>query len=110
MARATLDDVMAALAALEREMASLADLRAEIADLKTKVTALEGRVRAAETAEEEVSAETIIILAAAVTSYLGKRVRIRSARRVQTAVGGASPWAQQGRISVQGTHQLHRNR
>ena len=54
--------------------------------------------------EEEVSAETILILSAAVAAFLGKRARIRSARLVRAAA--SSVWAQQGRVFVQASHNL----
>jgi hypothetical protein len=53
---------------------------------------------------EPVTAETLAILAAAVTSFLGKKVRIRSAHLLHAA----SPWAQAGRAIVQASHNLSR--
>ena len=57
-----------------------------------------------ETAVEEVSRETILLLSAAVAAYLGKRAQIRSARLVRTAPSSA--WAQQGRVFIQASHNL----
>lgn len=57
--------------------------------------------------EEEISAETLSILAAAVAAYLGKRARVRGARLLRTGPQ-ASPWAQQGRVYVQASHALPR--
>jgi len=56
--------------------------------------------------KEEVSAEMLAILAAAVTAYLGKKVRIRSAKMIQTPYEFVNPWAQQGRVIVQASHNL----
>jgi len=53
---------------------------------------------------EEISAETIMILSAAVAAFLGKRARIRAARLVRTEPSNA--WAQQGRVFVQASHNL----
>lgn len=41
------------------------------------------------------------MIAAAVTSYLGVKVRIRSARRVDAPVDAGSAWAQHTRVFVQ---------
>ena len=56
------------------------------------------------TPKEAVTPEEIVMIAAAVTAYLGKPVRVRSARRVQPM--GSSPWSQQGRVFVQASHNL----
>ena len=58
----------------------------------------------------EVTSETLSVIAAAVTEFLGKKVRIRSARMLMmpNAVGR---WARQGRAMVQTSHNLpHRER
>lgn len=54
--------------------------------------------------DEEVSAETLAILAATVAAYLGKTVRIKHARLLQPT--GQSPWATQGRVYIQASHNL----
>jgi hypothetical protein len=60
----------------------------------------------AETAQEEgVSPEIMAVISAAVTHFLGLRARIRRARVVQTPTG-VSPWAQQGRVFIQASHNL----
>lgn len=53
----------------------------------------------------ELSPETIAIIAAAVTSFLGKKVKIRHARRIDY---GSTSWAQQGRAIIQASHNLAR--
>ena len=103
MAAVTLDDVMGALA----------ELRGEVVALKAKVAALEARSPAAAgPVPEEVSEEVLVVLAAAVTSFLGKKVRIRSARLLShPSSDGSSPWAHHGRVFVQAaSHQLRRTR
>jgi methylmalonyl-CoA carboxyltransferase large subunit len=57
-------------------------------------------------AKEEISAELLIVIAAAVTAFLGKKVRIRSAKRLQSPYEIVNPWSQQGRVSVQASHNL----
>jgi methylmalonyl-CoA carboxyltransferase large subunit len=56
--------------------------------------------------EEEVSAEMLVVIAAAVTSFLGKPVRIRSAKMLQSPYEIVNPWALQGRVIVQASHTL----
>lgn len=56
--------------------------------------------------EEEVSPEMLVVIAAAVTSFLGKPVRIRSAKMLQSPYEIVNPWAQQGRVVVQASHTL----
>jgi hypothetical protein len=56
--------------------------------------------------EAEIPAETLILISAAVTSYLGKKVRIRSAKMLQSPYEIVNPWAQQGRVIVQASHNL----
>ncbi|MBI4907892.1 MAG: hypothetical protein HY820_29980 [Acidobacteria bacterium] len=56
---------------------------------------------AAESAPETLSPETVLVIAAAVAAYLGKRGHIRHIRLLTS-----TPWAQQGRVSIQASHQL----
>ena len=58
---------------------------------------------------QDVTPETLSMIAAAVTAFLGKKVRIRSAKLVPPtdAVGR---WARQGRVIVQSSHNLNRQR
>jgi hypothetical protein len=57
-----------------------------------------------DTAPEELSQETLAVIAAAVASYLGKTVRVRGARRLPQEE--VSTWAQQGRVYIQASHNL----
>jgi len=54
----------------------------------------------------EVSPEVLVMIAAAVTAFLGKKVRIRSAKMLQTPYEIVNPWVQQGRVVVQASHNL----
>ena len=84
-------------------------LREELEELKKT---LQARLAALEAATpkpgtvngEEVPAETLALIAAAVTAFLGKKVRIRSAHLMRST----SPWAQVGRAIVQASHNLNR--
>ena len=59
-----------------------------------------------ESPEEEIPSEILIVIGAAVTSFLGKQVRIRSAKMLQSPYEIVNPWAQQGRVIVQASHSL----
>jgi hypothetical protein len=74
-------------------------MQAQIADLSAQVAALKALAHPPDS--DDVSPEALVMMAAAVTSYLGVRVRIRSARRVEAPADAGSAWAQQGRVSVQ---------
>ena len=56
--------------------------------------------------DEEISDELLVVMAAAVTVFLGKTVRIRSAKMLQSPYEIVKPWAQQGRVFVQASHNL----
>jgi hypothetical protein len=55
---------------------------------------------------EEITAETLLVIAAAVTVFLGKKVRVRSAQMLQTPYEIINQWSQQGRVIVQASHNL----
>ncbi len=54
---------------------------------------------------EEVTPEMLLVIAAAVTAYLGKAVRIRSARMLYSHES-FNAWSQQGRAVIQASHNL----
>jgi hypothetical protein len=58
-------------------------------------------------ASHEVTSETLSVIAAAITEFLGMKVRIRSARMLMTP-NAVDRWAQQGRVTVQTSHNLPR--
>jgi hypothetical protein len=58
----------------------------------------------------EVTPEMIVILAAAATAYLGKNVRVRSAKMLQSPYEIVNPWAQHGRVLIQASHMLRSRR
>jgi hypothetical protein len=55
--------------------------------------------------KEEVSPETLLLIAAAVTAFLGKKVRIRSAKMLYSHES-FNAWSQQGRAVVQASHNV----
>ncbi len=54
--------------------------------------------------EETVTPEMLVVIAAAVTAFLGKKVRVRSAKLLRQRSNGVSAWAQQGRVAVHASH------
>jgi hypothetical protein len=57
----------------------------------------------------EVTPETLSVIAAAVTEFLGKKVRIRSARMLMPP-NAVDRWARHGRVMVQTSHNLTQRR
>jgi methylmalonyl-CoA carboxyltransferase large subunit len=109
--------------AMERQVGELADaikaLQARVAEL-SQTPALQtasdpaAGVKAASTSAKEtvnreageVTPEVLVVIAAAVTAFLGKKVRIRSAKMLQSPYEVVNPWSQQGRVYVQALHYL----
>ena len=54
---------------------------------------------------QEITPEVLLVIAAAVTAYLGKAVRIRSARELYSHEN-FNAWSQQGRAVIQASHNL----
>jgi len=83
----------------------LADVLARLATAQAAPqTHVSAATDAATAAESVVSPELLIVMGAAVTSFLGKKVRIRSAKMLQSPYEIINPWAQQGRVTVQASH------
>ena len=55
--------------------------------------------------QEGISPEIMAVISAAVTHFFGLRARIRHAHVIQRPTG-VSPWAQQGRVFIQASHNL----
>jgi len=104
----------------ERQINALA---ATVKALQARVAEL-GRLQAAQTQEaglaigagekneagaskEPMKPETVAALTAAATAFIGKKARIHSVRQLADESVGA--WAQQGRVIVQTSHNLHPN-
>jgi hypothetical protein len=90
----------AALKAMEARMA-------ELSQPAVAAPAIEAGASSAAVArkDEEVTPETLVMIAAAVTAYLGKKVRVSSAKLLLPTSGPvANPWVQRGRVLVQCSH------
>ena len=95
---------------LEEVRAEMAQQSKALAELTTKLVNAAVPPQAASTKtvahETPISPEMLVILAAAVSTFLGKKIRIRSARQLQSPYEIINPWSQQGRVSVQASHTL----
>ncbi|MGA2416235.1 MAG: hypothetical protein ABSF59_17410 [Candidatus Sulfotelmatobacter sp.] len=82
-----------------------AQLRSE---LQPQIDALAEAVRAIEhpSGAEEIAPETLAAITETITGLLGRKVRIRSVKRLHAPEAGLSSWAQQGRVVVQASHNL----
>lgn len=99
-----LDELAGTLKALEAKIAEAGKIQekpAAVAEIEAPVAATE---QAAQQADEGVTPETLVVIAAAVTAFLGKKVRIRSARKVTATREGVSAWSQHGRMLVHSSH------
>ncbi len=60
--------------------------------------------------DEDVTAEIMAVISAAATAFLGKKVRILTAKLLQSPEEGVNAWSQQGRVFVQASHNLRSGR
>jgi methylmalonyl-CoA carboxyltransferase 12S subunit len=113
MAAGALGSVFAYFALQRRMDRAFRDLRSELgAELANAIARLGNdggafvSAPAPVCAPEEISDDVVLLIASAVTAYLGKNVRIRSARRIAQPLENVSPWAQQGRGFLQASHNV----
>jgi hypothetical protein len=106
-----LTDLIQAVSERQKAMESqLSELAQTVKALETRLAVLGHPAATAAVTEairreqEEVTPETLVVIAAAVTAYLGKKVRIRSAKLLRQRTEGSSVWAQQGRAAVHASH------
>ncbi|MEE4278564.1 MAG: hypothetical protein V2I82_08900 [Halieaceae bacterium] len=93
--------------AMAEVLEALEGLRSEMASMRDRLGALEARQAEVERQlDSDVSPETLAMLAAAVTAFLGKRVRIRSARQVGEG-DSTRAWTSFGRAALHSSR-LHR--
>jgi hypothetical protein len=100
--RGDVREQMRRLTELERTLAGMAGKTADTAIDEAAALA----PHAAETGDE-ITPERMALIAAVVTAFLGRKVKIHQARLVSPAA--VSPWAQQGRVFVQASHALARH-
>ncbi|HIJ37864.1 MAG TPA: hypothetical protein HPP80_03115 [Rhodospirillaceae bacterium] len=109
MAVVSAKDVMAAVEQLRR------DMQGQIAELRSALEAAQARQTTPApagggAASKEVGSEILAILAATITAFLGKKVRIRSAKMLLTPDEIVNPWAQRGRVFIHASRNLPRRR
>jgi methylmalonyl-CoA carboxyltransferase large subunit len=108
-------------AALERLAAAVEQLQTQLAALTERIAKLEGEepipapaaaapvaaepppAPAPEPVQDEIPAEILLAISAAVAAYFGERPHIRAVRLVST-----TRWSQEGRVSIQASHRLSR--
>jgi len=73
------------------------------APLKTAVTAAPAPAESPKT--DEITEEILMVISAAVAAFMGVKARIRRVRRMSES--GLNPWSQQGRVSIQASHNVH---
>jgi hypothetical protein len=102
----TLEEAVRMEVATEAEVQRLhAELDALKREFSERIAAMEAELpKKADAADEPVSAEILAVIAVAVTTFLGKKVKIHGARFIPTA----NTWAQTGRAIVQASHNLQR--
>lgn len=83
--------------AISEAIRRLADTRAPVPEITTPVAK----------AEPKLSEDKLMVIGAVLACHFGKRVKIRSARRVMLG-GGSNVWSQQGRAAVQASHSSFR--
>ncbi|HIJ63008.1 MAG TPA: hypothetical protein HPQ04_09990 [Rhodospirillaceae bacterium] len=111
MASVSVEEVMAAVEKLRRDMqGEIATLKAALAAVKGARPAAAASAPVAAASAIEVSPEVVAILAASITAFLGKKVRIRSAKMLQTPYEIVNPWAQRGRVFIHASRNLPRRR
>ena len=79
---------------------TLMALEARLADLSPSAYAV------AKEADNQVTPEMQVVIAAAVTAFLGKKVRLRSAKMLRSQHGVTNSWSQQGRMLIHASHNL----
>lgn len=87
----------------------IARLQEQVAQLTAALTLNrpEASGQQVEKQTDEISEETLCIIAAAVAAYLGKRATVRFVRR---ATDESAAWRMQGRVTIGASHQMPRTR
>ncbi len=95
-----------ALEARVAELNRIPELQPEAAsefDMEAAAAAAEDAVAPE---DAEVTPELMAVITAAASAFLGKKVRVLSAKLLEPPHEVISPWSQQGRVFVQASHNL----
>jgi methylmalonyl-CoA carboxyltransferase 12S subunit len=88
---------------LEEVNDRLRDMEARIHTLEARLgEAVKQPAAAKNVAEERIDPEILMVIAAAVAAFMGRKAHIRRVRR--SVAPGMNPWAQQGRVTIQASH------
>lgn len=93
----------AAVQTLEERVAELTRTAESGREAESIAAAAEG---VGVTSLQEPKPETLAVITAAATAFLGRAAHVRSARLIPRAADSVSPWSQQGRFIVQSSHNL----
>lgn len=98
-----LSELAGSIKALQARVAELNQpaASAPVVEVKTAASAAKD---SAHRETGEVTPEILVVITAAVTAFLGKKVRIRSAKMLQSSCEVVNPWSQQGRMLVHTSH------
>jgi hypothetical protein len=99
--RSEMSEQLRRLSELEKALSRMTGKTADIAERVKPAAAAPAEIG------DEVTPERMAVIAAVVTAFLGRKVKIHHARLVNPEV--VSPWAQQGRVFVQASHALARH-
>lgn len=103
----------AAVESLQAKVAELSSAR-ELQPIVATEFDLEAAAATAEESarpdDEDLNSEIMAVIAASATAFLGKKVRILSAKLLQSPDEGVNAWSQQGRVFVQASHNLRSGR
>jgi methylmalonyl-CoA carboxyltransferase 12S subunit len=114
MAKITMKDLAEALEKVQAQLAALSERVERLETAASKPTvyneAVSAPIPVAEepapqpepAARPEITEEELLAISAALGAYLGVRVRIKQIRLL-----GSHAWSQQGRVSIQASHNLH---
>lgn len=108
-AESQLSALASAVKTLQSQVAELSERREPQATVATEFdleAAAETTGEAVELEDGEITAEIMAVIAAAATAFLGKKVRILSAKLLESPQEVVNAWSQQGRVFVQASHNL----
>ena len=91
----------ATVSVLQARVAELGGLQAQQGEIAAATA--KAKILAAQK-QKSPEAETVAVLIAAATTFLGKKARVRSEQIAPTEPNSAGTWAQQGRAFVQTSH------
>ncbi len=111
MARMTMKELAEILERVQMQLAAISERVEKLETVPIHPPAAEGAPAAApppesekapEPPKPEITEEELIAISAALGAYLGVRIRIKQIRLLSSHA-----WAQQGRVSIQASHNLH---